>query len=91
MQLGFSSITIQAGADPTRTYPNGTLPLSFFALLGDYSYATEVCVCVFYARLQTYKLQVLAEAPIGIALLAIYALISQVMLINLLIGISCFE
>lgn len=69
-QLGFINITMQAGADPTSPYPNGSFPVSFFTIIGDFTYIDDV----------------MAEAPLGIALLAIYALIAQVMLVNLLIA-----
>jgi len=69
-QIGFANITAQAGADPTSPYPTGSLPVSFFAIIGDFSYINDV----------------MAKTPLGIALLGIYALIVQVMLVNLLIA-----
>jgi len=69
-QLGFINITAQAGFDPTEGYPNGSFPVSFFTIIGDFTYIEPQ----------------LEQAPLGIALLAIYALIAQIMLVNLLIA-----
>jgi len=69
-QIGFVNLTLQAGGDPTSGYPTGSLPVSFFTIIGDYGYIDDT----------------MAEAPMGIALLAIYALLAQVMLVNLLIA-----
>jgi len=70
LQIGFANITVQAGGDPTSTYPNGSFPVSFFTIIGDFTYIEEV----------------MDKAPIGIAMLGVYALIAQVMLVNLLIA-----
>jgi len=69
-QIGFVNLTLQAGGDPTSTYPTGSLPVSFFTIIGDFSYVNDL----------------MAGTNIGIALVAIYALIAQVMLVNLLIA-----
>eukprot|EP00026_Physarum_polycephalum_P000758 Phypoly_transcript_00759.p1 GENE.Phypoly_transcript_00759~~Phypoly_transcript_00759.p1 ORF type:complete len:1303 (-),score=216.41 Phypoly_transcript_00759:155-4063(-) len=69
-QLGFVSITKQAGEDPLQTYPDGTFPVSYFTIIGEFSYAAPL----------------LQRTPLGIALLAIYALLAQVILVNLLIA-----
>jgi len=69
-QLAFINITIQAGADPTSGYPGGSFPVSFFTIIGDFTYIEDV----------------MKETPLGIALLGIYALIAQIMLVNLLIA-----
>eukprot|EP00026_Physarum_polycephalum_P000864 Phypoly_transcript_00865.p1 GENE.Phypoly_transcript_00865~~Phypoly_transcript_00865.p1 ORF type:complete len:1244 (+),score=186.39 Phypoly_transcript_00865:84-3815(+) len=69
-QLGFVNITKQADADPLKIYPDGTFPVSYFTIIGDFSYAAPI----------------LQETPLGIALLAIYALLAQVILVNLLIA-----
>lgn len=41
--MGFISITVQAGDDPFDGYPDGTFPVSFFTIIGDYDYTSEVC------------------------------------------------
>eukprot|EP00026_Physarum_polycephalum_P001138 Phypoly_transcript_01139.p1 GENE.Phypoly_transcript_01139~~Phypoly_transcript_01139.p1 ORF type:complete len:1209 (+),score=210.24 Phypoly_transcript_01139:454-3627(+) len=69
-QLGFVSITKQAGADPLKAYPDGTFPVSFFTIIGDFSYAAPI----------------LEGTPLGVALLAVYALLAQILLVNLLIA-----
>lgn len=73
-QLGFVNITMQAHMDSKATYPTGTLPVSFFAIIGEWTYITEDTSTEW------------DDTPLGIALLSIYALISQVMLVNLLIA-----
>lgn len=69
-QLGFINITMQAQEKPLSGYPAGTFPVSFFTIIGDYNYANDI----------------MDKAPFGIALLAIYALLAQIMLVNLLIA-----
>eukprot|EP00026_Physarum_polycephalum_P000857 Phypoly_transcript_00858.p1 GENE.Phypoly_transcript_00858~~Phypoly_transcript_00858.p1 ORF type:complete len:642 (+),score=114.79 Phypoly_transcript_00858:2045-3970(+) len=69
-QLGFVNITKQANANPLTTYPDGTFPISYFTIIGDFSYAAPI----------------LQGTPLGIALLAIYALLAQIILVNLLIA-----
>jgi len=69
-QIGFVNITIQAGSDPTSGYPRGSLPVSFFTIIGDFNYIDPV----------------MKQAPIGIAMLGVYAMIAQIMLVNLLIA-----
>jgi len=71
-QIAFTSLAIQAGFDPTLMYPdgNGTFPISYLTILGEWSYLMDV----------------MTATPIGVALLCIYAFIVQVMLVNLLIA-----
>jgi len=71
-QLGFCSLALQAGAHPLEVYgvADGTFPVSFLAILGEFSYVIPL----------------MAETPIGVALIAIYTMISQIMLVNLLIA-----
>jgi len=69
-QLGFISITQQAGANPVTGYPDGTFPVAFFTIIGEYSYAADI----------------LKDTPLGVALLAVYALLAQILLVNLLIA-----
>jgi hypothetical protein len=72
-QLGFMALTFQAG-DPDQTmwttYPDGTFPVAFFTIIGDFSYAMPL----------------FANTHIGVVLLAIYAVVTQIMLVNLLIA-----
>jgi len=70
--LGFCSLALQAGASPLEAYGtgSGSFPVSFFAILGEFAYV----------------LPLMADTPIGMALIAIYTMISQVMLVNLLIA-----
>jgi len=69
-QLGFISITQQAGQDPLLAYPDGTFPVAFFTIIGSFDYANDL----------------LKGTPLGIFLLAIYALLAQIILVNLLIA-----
>jgi hypothetical protein len=73
-QVGFVNITMQAGMNSTATYPSGTLPVSFFAIVGEWTYITEDTTTGW------------DDTPLGIALLSIYAMVSQIMLVNLLIA-----
>eukprot|EP01111_Echinosteliopsis_oligospora_P005886 TRINITY_DN1962_c0_g1_i2.p1 TRINITY_DN1962_c0_g1~~TRINITY_DN1962_c0_g1_i2.p1 ORF type:complete len:1043 (+),score=331.07 TRINITY_DN1962_c0_g1_i2:218-3346(+) len=80
-QIAFIAVTAQAAETvidaggsgaPNKWdgYPTGTLGLSFFTIIGDYGYANDIN----------------AQSAIGIPLIAIYALVAQVMLVNLLIA-----
>jgi len=62
--------TMEGAPDKWQGYPSGTLGLSFFTIIGDYGYANDIN----------------AESAIGIPLIALYALVAQVMLVNLLIA-----
>jgi len=67
-QIGFANITAQSGQDPGSVFPSGTLPLSFFVIIGDNNDSA------------------MENAPLGTALLGIYSMIAQIMLVNLLIA-----
>jgi len=69
-QIGFANIVAQAGGDPTLGYPAGSFPVSFFTIIGEFDYLNSE----------------LEETPLGIGLMGIYAMIAQVMLVNLLIA-----
>lgn len=44
-QLGFASLAIQAGVDPMTPFPdeNGTFPVSYFTIIGEFDYIMPVC------------------------------------------------
>jgi len=69
-QIGFANLTAQGGFDPTSGYPTGSLPVSFFTIIGDFNYIDSE----------------MDKSPIGIAMLGIYSMIAQIMLVNLLIA-----
>jgi len=69
-QLAIMALTSEAGENQWNPYPTGTFAVAFFTIIGDYSYAMET----------------MNKSYLGVALLAIYALISQIMLVNLLIA-----
>jgi len=69
-QLGIMALTDQAQGDPWEPYPTGTFAVAFFTIIGDFSYAMDT----------------MKQTHIGVALLAVYALVSQIMLVNLLIA-----
>jgi hypothetical protein len=43
-QIGFMSLALQAGMDPTEAYPHesGIFPVSYVAIIGEWSYLMEV-------------------------------------------------
>jgi len=69
-QLGIMALTQQAGGDMWQTYPNGTFGVSFTTIIGDYGIGMDT----------------LAGTHIGVVFLAVYALVAQIMLVNLLIA-----
>eukprot|EP00026_Physarum_polycephalum_P000682 Phypoly_transcript_00683.p1 GENE.Phypoly_transcript_00683~~Phypoly_transcript_00683.p1 ORF type:complete len:576 (+),score=72.43 Phypoly_transcript_00683:1616-3343(+) len=71
-QIGFMSLAIQAGMNPTEAYPHesGIFPVSYVTIIGEWSYLMEI----------------MDKTPTGVVFLAIYAFIVQVMLVNLLIA-----
>jgi len=69
-QLGIMALTKQAGADPLETYPNGTFGVAFTTIIGDYGIGMDT----------------LAGTHIGVVFLALYAMVAQIMLVNLLIA-----
>ncbi len=69
-QLGFFALTKQAGGDPWGHYPEGTFGVGFATIIGDTDFTMDL----------------LQNNPLGVPLLSLYALIAQVMLVNLLIG-----
>jgi len=69
-QLAIMALTSEAGGDQWEAYPTGTFAVAFFTIIGDYSYAMET----------------MDKTYLGVVILAIYALISQIMLVNLLIA-----
>lgn len=44
-KIGFASLAMQAGVDPTLPYPhaNGTFPISFVTIVGEWAYLVDVC------------------------------------------------
>jgi len=69
-QLAIMALTSEAGDDQWEGYPTGTFAVAFFTIIGDYSYAMGT----------------MDKTYLGVVLLAIYGLISQIMLVNLLIA-----
>jgi len=69
-QLAIMALTSEAGENQWNPYPTGTFAVAFFTIIGDYSYAMET----------------MNKSYLGVALLAIYAFISQIILVNLLIA-----
>jgi len=70
-QLAFFALTQQSGNDPWIPYPNGTLGIGFSVVIGDTGDMT---------------MEWLQETHIGVVMLCVFALIVQVMLVNLLIA-----
>jgi len=69
-QLGFISITKQAGEDPWKPFPEGTFAQSFFTILG----------------LNDNSFGIMHHTALGTALLGIWGLLGQIVLANLLIA-----
>jgi len=70
-QLAFFALTRQADYDPWITYPDGTLGIGFSVVIGDTGDNT---------------MEWLQGTHIGVIMLSLFALIVQVMLVNLLIA-----
>jgi len=70
-QIGIFALTQQAGGNPWELYPKGTMGVSFTTIIGEQGDST---------------MEYMQNTGIGVILISIYALISQVMLVNLLIA-----
>jgi len=69
-QLAFMALTIQSGFEPMDPYPDGSFAISLFTIIGDWRSAIPY----------------LQYSKMGLVMLSIYALLAQIMLVNLLIA-----
>ncbi len=65
---------------------DGSFGVTYFAIIGDYDVAFQVCGHANVTLIILNIIQDIGEKSFGIIVLAIYALIAQIILVNLLIG-----